>query len=267
MFFIKRFGLAFNPVGGYGRIMKASGGGAFGVLLIMTIISCLVWKICAGMVVDKVMPYTQKTFQSLPPFRVDNGKLSMPNVPQPYTYKGGDWVVVVDTTNRTTLAQVIAAYGGTNSVLFTSEMIYTHVKGRPDSTPTPMSMLDGINNQNAPAKLREMTGYFISVGIIVMFIALLIGRGILVAILGGVMSVIPVNGATRPFMQTSNIVAHAMVPATVLEVLINLISTSNFNVEKLAQSGGSPAFPVFMVVTVAVAFFAHFKAEPEDAWS
>ncbi len=267
MFFFSRFGLAFNPVGGYGRLMKAGGGGAFGVLLIMTIISCLVWRVCAGMVVDKMMPYTQKTFQSMPPFRVDNGKLSMPNVPQPYTYKGGDWVVVVDTTNKTTLAQVVAAYGDTSSVLFTSDMIYTHVKGRPDSTPTPMSFLDGFNNQNAPTKLREMADWFISVGIIVMFIFMLIGRGILVAILGGVMSVIPVNGATRPFMQTCNIVAHAMVPATVLEVLINLITTSNLNIDKLSQSGGSLAFPVFMVVTVAVAFFAHFKAEPEDAWA
>lgn len=267
MFFFKRFGLAFNPVGGYGRIMKAGGGGAFGVLLIMTIISCLVLRVCVGMIVDKVMPYAQKTFQSLPPFRVNNGKLSMPGVPQPYASKGGDWVVVVDTTNKTTLAQVVTAYGDTSIVLFTNDMIYNHMKGRPDQTPTPMSLLDGFNNQNAATKLREMADMFISFGIILVFILMLIGRGILAAVLGGVMSVIPVNGSTRPFKQTFNIVAHAMVPATVLEVLINLITTSNFNVDKLSQSNSSLAFPVFMVVTVAVAFFAHFKAEPEDAWA
>ncbi|MHB1462062.1 MAG: DUF1189 family protein [Armatimonadota bacterium] len=267
MFFFKRFGLAFNPVGGYGRLMKASGGGAFGVLAIMTLLSCLGWMVFGTMIVDKVMPYTQKTFQSMPPFSVENGKLSMPAVPQPYTYKGGDWVVVVDTTNRTNLGQVKATYGDVSSVLLTSDMVYMHMKGKPDSAPNSMALLNGANNQNAAAMLRATAVMYISIGVVIVFIFMLIGRGILVAILGGVMSVIPVDGSTRPFIQTCNIVAHAMVPATILEIIVNYIGVARLDIQSLSQPSGSLAFPLFMVVTVAMAFFAHFKAEPEDAWA
>ncbi len=267
MFFFKRFGLAFNPVGGYGRLMKASGGGAFGVLAVMTLISCLVWMVLCTKIVDMVMPFTQKAIQSTPPFSVENGKLSMPGVPQPYTYKGDDFVVVIDTTNQTNLSQVKAAYGDIRCVLLTSDMVYTHAKGQPDSKPNSMNLLNGVNNQNAAERLRETAVYYIFVGVLLLFIFMLIGRSILVALLGGVMSVIPVNGLTRPFAQTCNIVAHAMVPATILEIILNYMSMSRLDIHNLSQPSGSLALPLFVVVTVAMAFLALFQAEPEDAWA
>lgn len=264
MFFWKRFALAFNPVGGYTSLLKASAIGSFGVIAIMTAISGLFWYIAGSMILDKVVPYTENTIQKLPQFSVINGQLSMPAAPQPFVLEGADWILVIDTSNRTNISQLRS---GRSGILITSDKIYVKAPGQTDYTPNTLKPINGMNNQNAASMLRKIAGRTLALLLLAGFWGVLVLRSLMTIILGGLMSVIPVNGVNRSFPQSCNIIAHATVPATVLEVIVIYATAASLAVENLTRQPGMPSFPVFMVVTVAVAFWAHFITRSQEDWA
>ncbi len=264
MFFLKRFLLAFCPRKGYGQLMNAGIGGALGAMVIMTLIGGYVFGLVASKRVDVAMQMTSGYAKNLPPFKVEQGRLVVPNIPQPYVYndKEGQTVIVIDTTNRTTIEMVTASYPKIYKVLLTSDHIYALPPGG-KPTVIPMAQLNGVNNSNIVEVFKKDVVKVLPVIVWMSIVLSIFGRIIIASILAGIMTAIAVGGSQRTFKQTGGIVLHAMIPATLLQILTNAVTHARLSQGNMDLSGLFFQAVGFAVVVLVMSLTALYKAEPE----
>ena len=265
MFFLKRFWLAFCPRKGYGQLMNAGIGGAFGVMIIMTLISGFVLSLMAAKALGIGMQMVSEYAKQFPPFKVEQGRLIVPNIPQPYVNydKASRSVIVVDTTNRTTIDMVNRSYPETYKVLLTSDYVYFMPAG---GKPTIISKikLDGVNNSNLVEFIHMKLGIVLTATVWYCVILSIIGRSIIASILAGIMMLISVNGTKRSFKQTCGIVLHSMIPATLLQILTNAVMYTRLSQGNLDLSGLFFQAVGFTAIVLAMSLAALYQAEPEN---
>ena len=265
MRFQQRFVLAFCPIKGYARLMSASGMGALGAMLTATVVGILFLRLCVALYMLRWTGYIRQTLKALPQFSVDsNGTLIIPTVPQPYVYRTKDFVVVIDTTNRTTLEQMHANFVGSDWYLVTSRYIYDNESAGPDNYLAAIGrVVPQMDNSTAHVLLSVMVSALIYHVVDGLNTLSVVGRIVFMFVLGFILSIIGINGERFPIQVTAKVVAHAMIPATAMQLVLCVIGALAAPVPNPANMPYWILAALFGVSTTVLSLVALCRAEPE----
>ena len=262
MFFFKRFALSFQPVKGYGQLMNANGLGAFGAFVVIIAISCLVSMAGDRMVFNKVAPVASSIAKDLPSFTVTEGKLNMPNVKIPLVKQYDNAVVVIDPNGKSITRDMVKKYNRPWYIMVTSDGINVRAAQSNRYAFISFAVLNGMNNKNAHECLSKMVVTTASVMYVVISLLSIVGRGGLALLVAGILSLIKFEGTTPIYSNVLKIVTHAMIPATVLQMIVNMVYALQFSVTRSTDISGL-SMVAFFICTLALSIAALYKVKPE----
>jgi len=231
----------------------------------MTVVSTIIYSICYGMIIDRLIYPVQYVVNQLPEFTITNGQLNMPESSDPYIQKNETWEFVMTLSDeflgKRPLDKNYLAISG-------DKVCFEPLIKSPDRDPLfiPTRDLNGAKKEDLAWKLRDAAHRNTIERSLVDFVPLFLYRFILASVLGILLSVIQVNHVCRSHMSCQIIASYAQVPAIIVEMLMMLVTAVVYHTNQAVPMVRPLNIPLFLamagmyvLITAGIAFWAHYK--------